>query len=128
MKSKEYAAMYVHMVVLVVFTMATVVASSARAGVAVSTGITIDFATCYATLQPYGTWYQTPEYGYVWVPAGMPADWHPYSRGQWVYTDVGWMWQSIYAWGWLPFHYGRWVWYGTYGWCWVPGYEWAPAW
>ncbi len=103
-------------------------AAPAEANVAVGVGVSLDFNTCYTALQPYGSWYQTPEYGYVWVPAGMPAGWRPYTRGQWINTDTGWMWQSSFAWGWLPFHYGRWTYYDAYGWSWVPGYEWAPAW
>ena len=97
-------------------------------GVAVGTGMELDFGTCHRELSPYGMWTTTAECGDVWVPAGMPAGWHPYSYGQWVYTDVGWYWQSNYTWGWLPFHYGRWYRHPDYGWCWVPGYVWAPAW
>jgi hypothetical protein len=48
--------------------------------------------------------------------------------GQWVYTDNGWFWQSDYAWGAIPFHYGRWMSYPGYGWLWAPDYTWGPGW
>ena len=77
-------------------------------GGGVGVGVNLDFGTCQRELSPYGSWAASAEYGNVWVPSGMPPDWHPYSYGQWVYTDAGWYWQSNYSWGWLPFHYGRW--------------------
>jgi hypothetical protein len=57
------------------------------------------------------------------------ADFAPYqTAGQWALADSGdWMWQSDYAWGYIPFHYGRWVWSGNY-WGWIPGRRYAPAW
>ena len=55
--------------------------------------------------------------------------WRPYSQGgRWIYSDVGWYWNSYYSWGWAPFHYGRWHRSILHGWCWVPGYTWSPAW
>src|SRR3954470_4255853 len=41
-------------------------------------------------LSPYGRWVNTPEYGVIWVPAGVSSDWQPYSDGQWVDTSWGW--------------------------------------
>jgi hypothetical protein len=82
-------------------------------------------------LTPYGQWTQDPTYGTVWVPdsAQVGTDFAPYQTGgQWVVDDGGdWMWQSDYAWGFIPFHYGRWVWAGSY-WGWIPGRRYAPAW
>lgn len=78
-------------------------------------------------LAPYGTWVTLPEYGLCWQPAVGPA-WRPYfDGGNWVYTDAGWYWQSVYPWGDVAFHYGRWA-YTYTGWVWVPGYDYAPAW
>jgi hypothetical protein len=82
-------------------------------------------------LDPYGQWTQDPTYGTIWVPdaAQVGADFAPYqTAGQWALSDDGdWMWQSDYAWGSIPFHYGRWVWAGSY-WGWIPGRRYAPAW
>jgi len=58
----------------------------------------------------------------------MDPYWRPYcDQGHWVYTAEGWLWQSDYPWGDIPFHYGRWS-RDALGWVWVPGYDWAPAW
>lgn len=82
-------------------------------------------------LAPYGQWVQDPTYGTLWVPdaAQVGADFAPYqTAGQWATTEDGdWLWQSDYAWGYIPFHYGRWVWSGSY-WGWIPGRRYAPAW
>ena len=91
--------------------------------------VTISVQTFYDELQPYGDWINTPEYGYVWRPYTDDPDFRPYSsRGNWVYTDLGWTWVSDYRWGWATFHYGRWYFDDYLGWAWIPGYEWAPAW
>jgi len=82
----------------------------------------------YDELSPHGEWVVLPRYGRCWIPAGVPVGWRPYTDGRWVYTDCGWTWESVYEWGWVPFHYGRWAYEPGYGWVWVPGSEWAPAW
>ncbi len=82
----------------------------------------------FEQLAPYGDWIWTPEYGWVWKPAGVAAQWRPYTYGQWAYTDYGWTWSSYYPWGWATFHYGRWALIEQMGWVWVPGQTWAPAW
>jgi hypothetical protein len=84
----------------------------------------------YDELNPYGTWVNYPQYGYVWEPnLDNRLAFTPYStNGRWVYTDEGWTWVSNYPWGWAPFHYGRWFYDDYMGWLWIPGYEWAPAW
>ncbi|HTE55920.1 MAG TPA: DUF6600 domain-containing protein [Kofleriaceae bacterium] len=87
--------------------------------------------TFYDSLRPYGRWVRSPSYGLIWVPSRsvVGAAFVPYSsNGQWQYTDVGWMFQSDWNWGWAPFHYGRWYRDTGYGWVWVPGSTWAPAW
>jgi hypothetical protein len=85
-----------------------------------------------ADLDQYGTWTQTPDYGAVWYPTAVAADWAPYRDGYW--TDVGpWgpTWVDAAPWGYAPFHYGRWAYIGG-RWGWFPGRYvarplWAPA-
>jgi hypothetical protein len=80
-------------------------------------------------LSPYGAWVNVPGYGECWQPYGVAYGWRPYyDNGYWVYTDAGLYWQSSYAWGAIPFHYGRWAYVGGYGWVWAPAYEYGPAW
>ncbi|MDP1621352.1 MAG: hypothetical protein Q8M08_03345 [Bacteroidales bacterium] len=92
--------------------------------------VTISVRTFYDELLPYGDWINTPDYGYIWRPyLNDQENFRPYAtRGNWVYTDLGWMWVSDYRWGWAAFHYGRWFFDDYLGWMWVPGSEWAPAW
>jgi hypothetical protein len=82
------------------------------------------------TLAPYGQWVEVAGYGRCWRPTAVAYDatWQPYcDRGQWVYTDCGWYWNSDYSWG-VTFHYGRWFRSANYGWCWWPDTVWAPSW
>ncbi|MCX6267172.1 MAG: hypothetical protein NTW16_07425 [Bacteroidetes bacterium] len=91
-------------------------------------GVSVGFQVFYDELSPYGTWVDSPDYGYVWVPDVAPG-FTPYStNGYWVFTDEEWTWISNYSWGWAPFHYGRWYIDRTYGAMWVPDYEWGPGW
>ena len=65
----------------------------------------------YGALDPYGDWFYDGSHGWVWRPTVAVVDvgWRPYSQGgRWIYSDVGWYWNSYYSWGWAPFHYGRW--------------------
>jgi hypothetical protein len=72
-------------------------------------------------LDRYGGWEQTPDYGPIWTPRGVPADWAPYSAGRWAWVPPwGWTWVDDAPWGFAPFHYGRWV-YHRNAWCWAPG-------
>ena len=83
-----------------------------------------------AALDGYGIWLDSAEYGRIWRPneALVRGTFAPYtSEGRWVATTGGWYWQSAYAWGRVPFHYGRWVLEGSL-WSWVPGSQFAPAW
>lgn len=91
-------------------------------------GDRISFETFYHELEPYGTWIEDRDYGYVWLP-DVPRDFHPYvTDGHWIMTEYGNTWVSHYTWGWAPFHYGRWRYDDYYGWMWIPGTEWGPAW
>jgi hypothetical protein len=72
-------------------------------------------------LDRYGQWQQTPEYGALWVPRSVAADWAPYTTGHWAWVRPwGWTWVDDAPWGFAPFHYGRWV-YHRNAWCWAPG-------
>ncbi len=72
-------------------------------------------------LDAHGNWYESPEYGAVWFPRALPADWAPYRSGRWVWVAPwGWSWVGDEPWGFAPFHYGRWALFrGAWGW--VPG-------
>jgi len=75
----------------------------------------------YYDLDSNGTWQDVPDYGNVWVPNSVDADWVPYHYGHWVWiAPWGWTWVDAEPWGWAPFHYGRWVVIGA-RWGWVPG-------
>ena len=91
---------------------------------------TVGNAEIDATLDGYGQWVETDDYGAVWRPDAtvVGVDFTPYeSGGSWVQSDAGWAFSCDYPWGWLPFHYGRWAWFHDY-WGWVPGHRWGPAW
>jgi hypothetical protein len=75
----------------------------------------------YEDLDNYGTWTSDPQYGYVWSPTNVAADWTPYRFGQYTYVSGwGWAWIDNSPWGFAPYHYGSWVTIGS-RWCWVPG-------
>src|SRR4051812_7689350 len=82
----------------------------------------------YDSLDPYGEWIQTNDYGFVWHPKEVSEDWRPYTDGSWAYTDAGWTWVSDEPFGGIVYHYGRWTRLQDVGWVWVPDTEWAPAW
>jgi hypothetical protein len=83
-------------------------------------------------LDDYGSWQPNTEYGPVWYPNNVDADYVPYQNGHWIWVDpYGWTWVDAEPWGYAPFHYGRWAYVGT-RWGWVPGPVrvrpfWAPA-
>ena len=88
-----------------------------------------DYGMFYDALSSYGSWFETPDYGYVWQPVIVRDDtWRPYARGRWVCSDRGWTWVSDEPYGWATYHYGRWARLRNHGWVWVPGSEWAPSW
>src|SRR5262245_39904292 len=73
------------------------------------------------SLDEYGDWRTTPEYGPVWYPRGVAAGWVPYRSGRWAWVEPwGWTWVDYAPWGFAPFHYGRWALIGGV-WGWVPG-------
>ena len=88
-----------------------------------------DYGMFYDSLSSYGSWFETPDYGYVWQPVVVrDSNWRPYSRGRWACSDRGWTWISEEPFGWATYHYGRWALLRGRGWIWVPGCEWAPSW
>ena len=90
------------------------------------------YMTGYEDLDAYGQWVTEPDYGALWYPRQVAADWAPYRYGHWDYVyPWGWTWIDDAPWGYAPFHYGRWV-YVRDRWGWVPGERvarpvWAPA-
>ena len=77
--------------------------------------------TGFEELEAYGAWNNAPDYGAVWYPNSLPADWAPYREGHWVWIEPwGWNWVDDAPWGFAPFHYGRWAWIAE-RWAWVPG-------
>src|SRR5471032_2894537 len=74
----------------------------------------------YEDMQAYGGWSNDPEYGQVWSPNTVPANWQPYSTGSWAYSrPYGWTWVDEQPWGFAPYHYGRWA-NRNNRWLWVP--------
>jgi hypothetical protein len=75
----------------------------------------------YQDLDRYGDWRDDPQYGQVWYPSRVDADWAPYREGHWAYiAPWGWSWVDDAPWGFAPYHYGRWA--NVRGaWGWVPG-------
>jgi hypothetical protein len=73
----------------------------------------------YADLDDNGSWSDVPQYGNVWYPTTVAADWAPYRSGNWVWIDPwGWSWVDGNPWGFAPSHYGRWAYIGNrWGWC-----------
>jgi len=91
----------------------------------------VNYNYFYDSLAPYGTWVNVGGYGWCWQPTVtvIHAGWSPYcDGGRWLYSDLGWYWQSDYTWGSIPFHYGRWFSHPRWGWCWWPDTVWAPSW
>jgi hypothetical protein len=76
--------------------------------------------TGYQDLAAYGSWSDDSDYGQVWYPSDVPADWAPYRYGHWAWVDPwGWTWIDDAPWGFAPFHYGRWI-ARDDRWAWVP--------
>src|SRR5882762_4714757 len=64
----------------------------------------------YDDLDDYGDWRDNRDYGHVWFPSRVSADWAPYRDGHWDWISPwGWTWVDDSPWGYAPFHYGRWV-------------------
>jgi hypothetical protein len=79
------------------------------------------YMTGYQDLDAYGDWDAHGEYGSVWYPRAIAADWAPYRFGRWAWVAPwGWTWIDAAPWGFAPFHYGRWL--QIHGrWAWIPG-------
>jgi hypothetical protein len=79
------------------------------------------YMTGYQDLDAYGDWQAHGEYGSVWYPRTVAADWAPYRFGRWAWVAPwGWTWIDAAPWGFAPFHYGRWL--QIHGrWAWIPG-------
>ena len=75
----------------------------------------------YQDLDQYGDWQTNDNYGAVWYPTRVAADWAPYRDGHWAYIGPwGWTWVDSSPWGFAPYHYGRWAYVGR-RWGWIPG-------
>jgi hypothetical protein len=74
--------------------------------------------TGFADLDAAGDFVRDAQYGEVWFPREIPADWAPYRFGHWDYVAPwGYTWIDDQPWGFAPFHYGRWVQVdGRWGW------------
>lgn len=77
----------------------------------------------WGDLNQNGTWYDVPDQGYVWSPTqASDPGWDPWGEGYWVWTPrYGYIWVSVYSWGYLPYQCGLWNWYDGFGWGWAPG-------
>jgi hypothetical protein len=72
-------------------------------------------------LDEHGSWDNDYQYGRIWFPTAVAANWAPYRNGRWSWVQPwGWTWVDDAAWGFAPFHYGRWVRVGP-RWAWSPG-------
>lgn len=75
----------------------------------------------FQDLDQYGRWSIVPEYGNVWMPTRVAANWAPYRDGHWSWIEPwGWTWVDDQPWGFTVSHYGRWT-NTPRGWGWVPG-------
>lgn len=79
------------------------------------------YMTGYQDLDRFGDWTSQAEFGAIWFPRQVDADWAPYRFGRWAWVAPwGWTWIDQAPWGFAPFHYGRWL--KVRGrWAWVPG-------
>ena len=76
--------------------------------------------TGYEDMSAYGSWSTDSQYGDVWTPRSVPADWQPYRTGHWSNVKPwGWTWIDDQPWGYAPYHYGRWANHNN-RWVWVP--------
>ena len=75
----------------------------------------------YQDLDQYGSWRSVPQYGNVWTPTRVSANWAPYRDGHWSWVEPwGWTWIDDLPWGFAVSHYGRWINDGG-RWGWIPG-------
>ena len=82
--------------------------------------------TGYEDMNAYGSWSRDSQYGDVWTPRSVPANWQPYRTGHWSNVKPwGWTWIDDQPWGYAPYHYGRWA-NSNNRWVWVPPQRDAP--
>lgn len=75
----------------------------------------------YQDLDAHGVWRVVPDYGDVWFPSRVAADWSPFHDGHWSWIDPwGWTWVDDAPWGFAVSHYGRWA-NLSGSWGWLPG-------
>jgi len=108
--------------VMAVFMLAVLLGTAAPAAAAQE-----DAAMFYDELSRYGIWIDYGNYGQVWYPTTVTANWRPYVDGRWVPTEDGWVFETDEPWGWATYHYGNWMPTDEYGWVWSPGSTWYPA-
>jgi uncharacterized membrane protein YgcG len=74
------------------------------------------YASGFADLYTYGSFFNCGGYGYGWRPFGAGIGWSPFTTGQWIWDPgFGWTWISAQPWGWAPYHYGGWLFDGSCG-------------
>src|ERR1051325_5088468 len=99
----------------------TSVVLSAKAHLEISGSIQINAVADFESpLASVGAWIDIPGHGHCWRPTNVEVGWRPYCNGHWVWTDLGWYWESDEPWGWACYHYGDWAYEDAYGWVWVP--------
>jgi uncharacterized membrane protein YgcG len=68
------------------------------------------YASGFADLYTYGSWFNCGGFGYGWRPFGAGLGWSPFAMGQWIWDPTfGWTYLSSQPWGWAPYHYGGWL-------------------
>lgn len=86
----------------------------------------------YEVLFDYGTWVEADRFGTLFCPDPrvVGADFRPFARGHWAFSESGWTFVGETPISWVTDHYGRWVRTGLPAcrWGWVPGEIWSPAW
>src|SRR5262249_20304926 len=56
--------------------------------------------TGFEELDEYGAWREVADYGEVWFPRSLAADWAPYRDGNWLWEEPwGWNWVGAEPWG-----------------------------
>ncbi|MBK7142468.1 MAG: hypothetical protein IPH75_10345 [bacterium] len=90
------------------------------------TSTSVGVSASYGELNEWGGWTVHAQFGEVWYPY-VNSGWVPFTYGNWVWTDRGWLWSSYEPYGWLVYHYGNWYYDPAIGWFWVPGNSWSPA-
>ncbi|GEM_PF-3138402 len=87
-----------------------------------------DFDTFMALLSQHGTWEQVAGKGRLYFPKTEGAEgWVPFTRGRWLSTDWGWLWESAEPFAFAVYHYGVCVKIPGKGWAWKPDGRWEGA-